>query len=84
MQGLRVYEQSGSRFFSSPVEVVFNQISVDGYLEWEAHGWFWEICLPREYYSICWLTTDGKSSRDTSRTCPPFKRGSSFFTRLLK
>ena len=45
MQGLRVYEQSGSRFFSSPVEVVFNfhphvsffpfdQISVDEYLEW--------------------------------------------------
>ena len=90
MQGLRVYEQSGSRFFSSPVEVVFNfhphvsffpfdEISVDGYLEWEAHGWFWEICLPREYYSICWLITDGKSSRDTSRTCPPFKQGSSFF-----
>lgn len=61
MQGLRVYEQSGSRFFSSPVEVVFNQISVDGYLEWGAHGWFWEICLPREYYSICWLTTTVKA-----------------------
>lgn len=49
MQGLRVYEQSGSRFFSSPVEVVFNfhphvsffpfdQISVDEYLKFACLG----------------------------------------------